>query len=350
MRNRLFIISIVLLLTGFTASVSADTDLTKLYNELEVFFEEIGEDTTPHLQSYGLIMEGTGAAEIGPHFFFSLSAGSAFMPGILTFRAGENPFSIFNIGKLLGDAVPATSPIASTIYGLSETFFLNPGTRLSVGLGFKNGLEFFGYFGIIPQFAVDLVVPLIPQEGLDGLTFNRFNAGLRARKVLISDGNGFPAISLNAGYTISQFNAGADSLELLPTEGLEFSGYDLNLAGALSFNTSMHSAGIELNISKKLGFFVPFVRFGAWQQWTNYTAGINGLTITMIEQVEEPQVPEELEVTGTDPEATLSIRDLSFIPVGGFELQFGKFSFILYGSYNTASGAAAADVSLQFRF
>ena len=344
MRNRVFFICFVLIQLVFTAVLFADTDLTPLYNELDILFEEIGGDTAPQLQNYGLIMEGTGAAEIGPHFFFSLSAGSAFMPGILTFRAGENPFEILDIGKLLADAVPSTG-IVSTIYDLSEAFFLNPGARLSLGIGFKNGLEFFGYFGIIPQFAVDLIVPLIPTDGLEGLTFNRFNTGIRARKVLISDGDGFPAISLNAGYTMTQFNAGADSLELLPLSGLNFSGYELELAGALYFKTSMNSAGVELDISKKLGFFVPFLRFGAWQQWTTYTAGINDLTITMKKEGEDPLV-----VSGTDPASKQVIADLSFIPVAGFELQMRKFSFILSGSYNTASASPAADMSLQFRF
>lgn len=347
MRNRLFITILILFqIIIISGHLSAEgPNLTPLYNELEVLFEEIGKDTTPHLQSYGLIMEGTGAAEIGPHFFFSLSAGAAFTPGILSFRAGENPFEIFNVGQLLADAI-GSEGTAYDIYNLTETFFLNPGTRLSIGFGLKNGLEFFGYFGIIPQFVLDLVLPIVPVEGLEGLTFNRFNAGIRARKVLISDQDGFPAVSLNAGYTITQFNAGVDNLSLLPIEGLELSGFDLVLDGALAFKTSMHTAGLELDISKKLGFFVPFLRLGAWQQWANYSAGITGLTITMTNQTDDSVI----EASGTDPMAEQTISDLSFIPAGGFELQFGKFSFIIFGSYNTASGAGAADMSLQFRF
>ncbi len=348
MRKRLlttlFILVQITFVSGFLAAQGPN--LTSLYNELEVLFEEIGKDTAPHLQSYGLIMEGTGAAEIGPHFFFSLSAGSAFMPGILTFRTGENPFSIFDVGSMLTDEV-GSEGLGYDIYNLTETFFLNPGTRISVGIGFSNGLEFFGYFGIIPQFVIDLVVPLIPVEGLEGLTFNRFNAGIRARKVLLSDHGGFPAVSINAGYALTQFNAGVNNLSVLPIEGLKLSGYKLDLAGVLSFKTSMHTAGIELDISKKLGFFVPFARLGAWQQWTSYTAGITDLTVTM---TNESDPLDTSTATGTDPRAERLISDLSFIPAGGFELQFGKFSLILLGSYNTASGSPAAEMSLQFRF
>ena len=107
MKNRLLVTILILLQSFLVTGLFAEDgpNLTPLYNELEVLFEEIGKDTAPHLQSYGLIMEGTGAAEIGPHFFFSLSAGSAFMPGLLTFRTGENPFEIFNVGQLLADAV-----------------------------------------------------------------------------------------------------------------------------------------------------------------------------------------------------------------------------------------------------
>jgi hypothetical protein len=347
MRSRLLVTMLVILQIFFVTGLFAEDgpNLTPLYNELEVLFEEIGDDTSPHLQSYGLIMEGTGAAEIGPHFFFSLSAGTAFMPGILTFRTGENPFAIFNVGQLLADAV-GTEGIAYDIYSLSEAFFLNPGARLSIGMGFENGLEFFGYFGIIPQIMLDLVIPLLPIEGLEGLTFNRFNAGVRARKVLLSDQAGFPAVSLNVGYTLTQFNAGVDNLSLLPIEGLELSGFDLVLDGAMAFKTSMHTAGVELDISKEFGFFVPFVRLGAWQQWTSYSAGITDLTISMTSETQTDPII----VSGTDPMAERWISDLSFIPAGGFELQFGKFSFIIFGSYNTASGSAAADMSLQFRF
>ncbi len=343
MRKRLLIPVLILFQFVFVPGLFADVDLTQVYNELGILFDEIGKDTTPYLQSYGLIMEGTGAAEIGPHFFFSLSAGAAFMPGFLTFRAGTDPFSVIPVNQLLADEAP-TEGFAYDIYNLTQTFFLNPGTRLSVGMGFENGLEFFGYFGILPQFAVNLIVPLVQVEGLEGLTFNRFNLGVRVRKVLMSDQNGFPAVSINAGYTLTRFNAGLTNLDLLPLNGIEFSGYTLDFAGSMAIKTTMHTAGIELDISKKLGFFVPFVRLGAWQQWTSYTGGITGLVITM----NDPPNP-AVTATGTDPVATRQISDLSFIPAGGFELQFGKFSFILFGSYNTASGSAAADLSLQFR-
>ena len=358
MRKRfiLVILSGVLMLS-IPGSIFGQTgpDLTPLYNELGVLFEEIGNDTVPHIQQFGLIMEGTGAAEIGPHFFFSLTAGSVFTNGILTFRAGDNPFSIFDINQLLTENM--TDPDTLKYYDQTKTFFLNPGMRLSLGFGLKNGLEFLGHFGMIPQAATDGLLSLtqgslaasLPPEIIDmlgaGITFNRFNAGGRVRKVLMSDQGGFPAVSVSAGYTYTQFNLGLPSLESLPLDNIDLSGFKLGLSGSLGASTKLHTAGIELGISKKLLFFVPFARFGAWYQWTNYEAGISDLEITLSSDA----LPTDLTASGTDPVVTRQIRDMSFVPSLGFELAFGKFSLIVFGMYNTSSGSLGANASLQFR-
>lgn len=317
-------------------------DLTPLYNELGTLFEEIGKDTLPHIQQFGLIMEGTGAAAIGPHFFFSLTAGSVFTNGILTFRAGDNPFSIFDINQILTEQL--TDPQIVQYYDLTKTFFLNPGLRLSMGFGLKNGLEFLGHFGMVPQAVADLLVPMVMSQ-LGEVTFNRFNAGGRIRKVLMSDHPGLPAVSVGAGYTYTQFNMGFSDLSTLPLDGLNVSGFSLGLSGSMGINTKLHTAGIEVAISKKLLFFVPFVRLGAWYQWTNYDAGITDLVITMSSDA----LPQDLSASGTDPVVAQKIRDLSFVPSVGFELAIGKFSLIVFGMYNTASSSLGANASLQFK-
>ena len=320
----------------------AGPDLTPLYNELGTLFEEIADDTVPHMQEFGLIMEGTGAAEIGPHFFFSLTAGSVFTNGILTFRAGDNPFSIFDINQILSEQL--TDPTVVQYYDLTKTFFLNPGLRLTMGFGLKNGLEFLGHFGIIPQVATDAIIPLVMAD-LGAVTFNRFNAGGRVRKVLMSDEAGFPAVSLSAGYTHTQFNLGFEDLANLPLDGLSLSGVDVALSGAMGINTTLHTAGVELAVSKKLLFFVPFARLGAWYQWTNYHAGISDLEVTL----SGGALPQAITASGTDPVVDRQIRDLSFVPSVGFELAMGKSSLIVFGTYNTSSSSLAANVSLQFR-
>ncbi|MBT3274250.1 MAG: hypothetical protein HN368_13925 [Spirochaetales bacterium] len=335
--------SFLILWGGTTVAAQTGPNLSPLYNELGILFEEIGNDTAPHLQSFALAMEGTGAAEIGPHFFFSFSSGTTILPGFLTFRAGDNPFNLFDIDALLSDAMePGT---VADIYQLTESFFVNPGMRFSLGIGLANGLEFFGYFGIIPQVLLNAVVPLIPVDGLEGLVFNRLNGGIRVRKILTSDQDGIPATSLAAGYSYTQFNAGLSNLDALPLDGLELSGFGLELSGTMTIATNTHNAGLEFALSKKLGFFVPFMRFGAWYQWTEYSAGIQDLVITMSSDV----LTEPLSASGTDPAAAVLIKDLSFIPSVGFELMMKKTSIIVSGSYNTSAGSIGANVSLQFR-
>ena len=321
-------------------------DLTPLYNEFGVLFEEIGNDSISHIQQFGLIMDGTGRAEIGPHVFVAWSGGAVFLPGVLTFRSGENPFSIFDISQIVSDMLePGT---VADIYNSSAEFFLNPGMRLTLGAGLKNGLEFYAHFGIIPQAITTAAEGIISNfVDLRGLVFNRFNAGVRIRKVLLSDQGPFPAISLGVGYTLTQFNLGLTDLAALPLgESFELSGFGLGLGGSLNIGTSMHTGGVELVVSKRLLFFAPFVKVAGYYQWTRYSGGIEDLVVTMSSDA----LPTDIVATGTDPKSEQSVSDLSFVGSAGFELVFGKLSLIALGSYDVGSATPAANLSIQFRF
>jgi hypothetical protein len=232
--------------------------------------------------------------------------------------------------------------IGRTLYDGSLTFFLDPGLRLSAGLALDNGIEFWGHFGIIPQPVADAVGGLAE---IEGLVLNRFNAGGRVRVVLVKDQPGLPAVSLGAGYTYTQFNLGLENLGAL-VPAIDLAGFSAGLTGRLYAQTRLHTAGVDLGLSKKLAVFAPFLRMGAWYQWASYEAGIEGLGVTLSD---DNPATADTAVTGTDPKATLSIHDLSFLLAGGVELVLGKFSTILEGGYNTATGAPSANVSFQFR-
>lgn len=349
-RRKLALVCAVALLAVVPGVVFAQTepDLTPLYNEFAVLFDEIGADSISHIQQFGLTMDGTGRAQIGPHVFFSWSAGTVFLPGILTFRAGDNPFTIFDINQIVSGMLES-EPALADLYAGSAEFFLNPGMRLTLGAGLKNGLEFYAHFGIIPQALITATEGLLQNfVDIQGLVFNRFNAGVRIRKVLLSDQGAFPAVSLGAGYTLTRFNMGLNDLSALPLEGFEMSGFSLGLDGALNIGTSMHTAGVELAVSKTLLFFAPFVKITGYYQWTRYTGGIENLQVTMTNSALPDLDP--IVATGTDPVSEQRISDLSFVGSAGFELVFGKLSFIAQGAYDVGSATPAANVSIQFRF
>lgn len=320
-------------------------DLTPLYNEFGVLFEEIGRDTLSHVLQFGLVMEGTGRAEVGKSVFVTVSAGTVFLPGIATFRNDAvSPFAY--LGGMISSVegmIPAG--IAQNLYEGSKTLFLDPGLRLSAGVALQNGLELWGHFGMVPQAAAGAVGGLV---GVPGLVLNRMNAGGRVRFVLVHDRKGLPAVSIGAGYTYTQFNMGIEDLSSIDLTGLAFSGFDVALDGALGLRTRLHTAGLELAVSKKLLFLAPFLKLGAWYQWATYTAGIDGLTLTL--SSDPATTTDDLTVTGSLDETVQQIHDLAFVVSGGLELVFGKVSMILEGSYDTASATPAAGASLQFRF
>jgi hypothetical protein len=314
-------------------------DLTPLYNEFGTLFDELGKDTLSHVQQFGLIMDGAGRAEIGKSIFFSVSAGTVFLPGIATFRADAvSPFTY--LGGLL-TSVEGSLPagIAKTLYDGSKTLFLDPGLRLSAGLALANGLEIWGHFGMIPQVAADALGGIVK---INGIVLNRVNAGGRVRLVLVHDQKGLPAVSVGAGYTYTQFNAGLD-LSALALSGLNFSGFSVGISGNLHAQTRLHTAGVELAISKKLAFLAPFLRLGGWYQWASYEAGVDNLGLTLT------GLGTPLVVTGTLAPAVQTIHDMAFVVSGGLEFVLGKVSLILQGSYDTASATPAASTSLQFR-
>jgi len=255
------------------------------------------------------------------------------------FGAGPNPLTYFDLDAMIGGLLTAGS-LEQKIYEGSKTFFLDPGLRLSAGVALANGIEFWGHFGIIPQPVADLVGGLVK---IDGLVLNRLNAGGRVRFVLVRDQPKFPAISLGVGYTYTQFNLGLD-LAAIPLSGLTFSGFDVGLGGTLFARTRLHTAGVELAISKKLLIFAPFLKMGAWYQWASYDAGIDGLALTLT-----PPVGAVVEVTGTLDPSHQIIHDLAFVVSGGLEFVLGKVSLILQGSFDTASASPAASASFQFR-
>jgi hypothetical protein len=339
----LLVLSLVALSSVGGVFAQTGPDLTPLYNEFGILFDELGKDTLSHAQQFGLTMDGTGRAEIGKSLFLSTSAGAVFFPGIGTFRADAvSPFTYLGglIASLEG-RLPAG--IATTLYNGTKTSFLDPGLRLSAGLALANGLEFWGHFGMVPQLLGDAVGGI---AGIPGIVFNRMNAGGRVRYVLVHDQKGLPAVSIGGGYTFTQFNVGLDDLSALALSGLEFSGFGVGLSGSLSAKTRLHTAGVELAISKKLLFIAPFLKMGAWYQWASYDAGITNLALSLTGPGTPPTV---LTVSGYVAPTHQVIHDLSFVVSGGLELVFGKASLILQGSYDTASSTPAASSSLQFR-
>jgi hypothetical protein len=331
---------------GVFAQATAATvpDLTPLYQELGIVLDQLGKDTLPHLQQFGLMMDGSGKAEIGKGLFFSVSAGTVFTPGIATFRdAVPSPLHFLDFNGLLGTSISSLGPAVQGVYAGSAKFFLDPGLRVAAGFALAQGIEVWGHFGIIPN-VVGSVAGLIPSfpTALKTAEFDRLNAGGRVRFVLVHDQKGLPAVSLGVGYTYTQFNLLLPSVGSLLSGGIAIApGISLGLSGDLYARTRLHTAGVELDISKQLLFVAPFLRFGAWYQWASYEAGIANFAVTLGGSA----LPGTEALQG----ASQQIRDLAFVAAGGLEFVLGKLGIILQGSFDTASATPAANATFQFR-
>ncbi len=168
---------------------------------------------------------------------------------------------------------------------------------------------------MFPQGLTDFAAGL---AGIKGVTLNSFNGGIRVRKVLLSDTGGFPGVSLGAGYSYTNFNAGYS----LTGFSQDLSGFTLNLKGDLNMKATVHSAGLDLNISKKLLVFIPFIRVSAWYQWADFTGSVKDFDASI---VNGSTTVSYIGQGGTEPTASYSLHNLSLLLTGGLEIKLGGF-------------------------
>ncbi|MEW5814421.1 MAG: hypothetical protein AB1798_03360 [Spirochaetota bacterium] len=339
------IILILILLISLTRFIYSQ-DLRPIGNDLSAMLKGLGGEIIPYIQQNVFAGEGTGRAYMGDNsrFFFAFSAGTTFTPGILTFIDAENSnFELLNVYDLMQQALAGVSN--TTVTGLlntTKTLFLFPELRLSLGLRIPADIEIIGMFSIIPQPLTNLITTQIAK--IEGIELNQLNVGVRVRKVLLKDEGGFPAISIGTGYSYDNFHAAY----AIPAFEQPFANYTLKLNGTISLDTALHSAGLDLIISKKLLIFYPFIKISSWYQWTQYKAQLNPFSAAFYNAGGDVIVDSETQ--GITPNALLKIQDLSLIFSSGFEIALGKFIILPHGSFNLAARTFNAVLSFRFQF
>lgn len=342
--KKLMLILIILSVFGFSPLFSQTADLTPLSNDLSSLLEGLGMETIPYLQQSAMLGEGIGRAHMGDGspFFFAFSLGATFSPGILTFIDENNSnFELLNMYGLINELSGGDPAFGQTL-ATFKTFMFYPQTRFAIGVQLPLRIELIGMFSILPQFLTTAVTGLVNEPMINGLQLNRMNAGLRVRKVLLADGGGFPAVSLGLGYTYSNFNAGL----VLPFPAQSFTGFALNLTGTLALNTSLHSFGVDVGISKKLAIFYPYLRASGWYQWATYAGSVNDFSASLTEET-TGTVLASIDSATAPIVSSLAVRDMTFLVETGIEIALGGFIMTPGGSYNF--GTKSFDASLGFR-
>jgi len=333
----------LLLLTVFHFSIWAQ-DLRPIGRDLSAILEGIGNEAVPYLQQNALAGEGIGRASMGEEarFSFAFSAGTIFTPGLLTFVDEDNSnFELLNVYGLVQDAMGEASDQVTKIYDSIRSRFYYPNLRLAVGIKIPYDFEVIGTFSLFPQALTNVVVNLADLEGLE---LSRMNLGLRVRKVLLYDKDGFPAVSVGGGYTYANFHAGY----LLPEFTQAFSGYDLYLGGNINLDTRVHTAGLDFSISKKLLIFHPFLTVSSWYQWSKYEALIENFVAEFRDSAGEVIV--DAEEQNIIPGSTLTMNDLNVLLGAGIEIALGKFMLVPNASFNLFTQSFNANLGMRLQF
>ena len=322
-------------------------NLRPIGNDLSSFMEELGKEVIPYLQQNALWGDGLGLAQISDESraYFYMGAGATFGDGLMQFIDEENSsFELLNVFDLTQTAVENGG--IQKIYDQITTMMPYPALRLAGGFVPAWDLEISLILSVFPQFITDAITGVIGDQ-FEGLSLNRLNIGLRVRKSLLRDMGWFPAISIGAGYSYSNFNASYP----LPKDEFQqnIDGSPLTVQGELGFRTSLHSFGMDLQLSKKVLFFVPYIKFSSWYQSANYAAEASNFEATLDKSDPLPDII-FTEQTDDLPGADLTLKELSFLLGAGFELKFGKFAILAAGSYSLGSGSLGVNVGTRIAF
>ncbi len=313
-------------------------DFTLLEKDFSSLLEQFGKQVAPSIFQSSVSGSGMGEAELGgfPHFYVSSTLGAVFSHGVGNLLDNSN-YELLNVSGLVDAALGNNSSLQGVLDTI-KTFLPYPNGRISLGIGVAGGWEFQLLFAIFPQFITDAISGMVGLENT--LTFNSLNAGVRLRKVLISDMGGFPAVSLGVGYTFSNLNIGY----VLPSLNQTGEGFDLSLTSSkLAIEETVHSVGINLAVSKRFFIFIPFIGMDAWYQFNTYKANITDLKATV-------NVSGTEKVYNFEPSASYGITDLSFLASGGLEIKLGGFAITTVASFNPATLTLSANTGFRIQF
>ena len=345
MKRLVLVFVAILLIAGFASA----QDLQRLGRDFEVVIEELGGALLPSLQQTAIWGQYPGIASYADttNFFIAQSFGAVISPGILGFVEDTDAFEVLNVpGLFQGLLDAAGNDTVSGLFTTLQTFFPVPIVR--VGTGFAIGevevmLSGGGFPNLLTGFATGLA-------GLEGINLGMGYFGGKVRRGLLDDAGAFPAISLGGGYSYSGVNIGYslgadDQYTQQEIDGLGV----LNFQGDLAVGSQIHTFGLDLQLSKALGFFVPYVGLSPYYHIARFGGSVGSGSANPFDAFIDFDGDGGRDVIydGTPPDTTLVDDNLSLVVYGGFDMILGGFVIQIGGSWSVAKGAPAA--SLTFR-
>ena len=341
-------------------------DLQLLGQDFDTFIYGFGEELLPDLAQSAAWGQfpGTAVYPEDSNFFFTITTGAILTGGIFTFADPDNnPFEVLDVPGILSDQL--TDAGVGGLYDGIRGFFPIPVLRLSSGFRLPADFELMFNITGLPQFITDAVIGLVPD--VDGVVFNSFNAGTKVRYPVLRDDGPFPAISIGAGYSYSAFQLGYD-LSSIGTpvsqtgvtdnpDGTYGStnlpnGWTLYLLGDLLMGSSIHSFGLDFQVSKQFGVIAPFVGISPYYQLATFNGSIGGADGSGFgAYLDFNNGGTEVDSTydADEPVAAWIDNDLSLLLTGGVDFVFGGFVLELHGAWAIGDGSPGAKLGFRFQ-
>ena len=354
-----FLFLLVAVLSG-AAVAQSGADISGLGADFENLIDQLGQEMLPNLQQQAIWGQFPGQAALpdDSKFFFTLSAGAVLgFNGLLGFVEETNSaFEVINVYQLFetilsgGEGGEALASAQNTIATV-QNIFPYPVARAGVGFRLPWDLEAMVDFAILPQFLTTGGINIannLTDGTIPPVELNALHVGSRVRKVLLRDAPGIPAVSIGAGYSYSGFNVGYDFAEI---GDIDTAIGVISFAGQFFLENRINSFGLDLQVSKNLGFFVPFIGISPYYQLARFSGGI-GTTDNPFDAAvdfENGGSDRDIVYDAEAPNTTFADDDVSLLLFGGFDLVFGRFALEVHGSYTIGDGWPAVSLGTRIQ-
>ena len=328
-----------LLVLVFSAGTHAQTiDLTDLKTDFNTVFTSLGHDIAPRLHQISLSgndMVGEARLHGTKGFYVGFGSSLTMIDGVANILASEDPadweYDTLPISTLVKDAVEGDSSAEDALEMFTEKALPMPSMRMVFGFPLPRGYEFLGHGFYLPGAVLDAV----KNAAGDSVDFNQLDPqaeiltiGGVLRKTILSDKKAFwrPAVSLGVGYTYSHFLMAFDgfSFDALDIDPPDVGMGALDMAGDMGFETTVHSIGAVLGVSKTiLKVFTPYAKAAAYYHSATYKSHFN-VTATIYKTDTNGNIIEPRDkVEEIDIKAPVSVKtaDVSILLSTGMEVR-----------------------------
>jgi hypothetical protein len=342
---------IALLAVVLAAGVYAQ-DLTMLGQDFENLITELGAEVLPNLEQSAAWGAYPGLAIMPDDtgFFMTLTLGTLLGDGVFRFAEPDNPaFDVLDVGSLIETILTAAgSATATNLYNGARGFFPYPVTRTTIGYQLPAGVEMMVDLAIFPQFLANLATRIANNAGasIGDVTLHALHVGSLVRVPVLHDAGPLPAVSIGAGYSYGGMALGYDltSIGAVPT-----SLGDLFVTGEMEVSSSVHTIELDIQVSKSLGFFVPFIGIAPHFHIADFSGYVGETEAEFSAGIDYDGGGIDTTYLGTRPNVSGVDNDLSILLHGGFDLSFAKFALEFHASWTVGKGSPGVVLGMRWQ-